>query len=293
MSSAPADLANSDAAAWVVGARLGPDRAPEPADVALAEEHLWSLIQETRRSRGLLALRRVSGLTKAARRHASDLGRGERFGHETSSGNALMRIEAQGLTALRATENVAVAANVVEAHAALMASPAHRANILDSEITSGAVGVILKRDSRGRWSAVVSELFAQLLAEGPGDQWVSAVLNRINGRRKGRELSPLSPRDKLAELAERTSASILESKSPTLSRSERKEIAEAARFHYLNVRRVGVDLLVTADPTGVDRIAHAIDPAFREVGIGIVRLKEPMGDHSAGALVITLVFIER
>ncbi len=291
--SAPAQLPASDAAAWVVGARLGPNRAPKPADVALAEEHLWSLIQETRRSRGLVALRRVPALTRAARRHASDLGRGERFGHETSSGNALSRIEAQGLTALRATENVAVAANVVEAHAALMASPAHRANILDSEVSAGAVGVVLKRDSRGRWSAVASELFAQLLAEGPGDQWVSAVLNRINDRRGALELPLLRPRDKLAELAGRTSARVLESRSPDLSPTERKEIAEAARFHYLNVRRVGVDLLVTADPTGVDRIAHALDPSFRELGIGIARLEEPMGDHSAGALVITLVFIER
>jgi hypothetical protein len=54
-----------------------------------------------------------------------------------------------------------------------------------------------------------------------------------------------------------------------------------------------VDLLVTADPTGVDHVAHALDPNFRELGIGIVRLKAPMGKHSAGALVITLVFIER
>ena len=292
-SASPAQLPASDAAAWVVGARLGPNRAPKPSDVALAEEHLWSLVQETRRSRGLVALRRVPALTRAARRHASDLGRGERFGHETSSGNALMRIEAQGLTALRATENVAVAANVVEAHAALMASPAHRANILDKEVSAGAVGVVLKRDSRGRWSAVASELFAQLLAEGPGDQWVSAVLNRINDRRGALELPHLNPRDKLAELAARTSAKVLESRSPTLSPAERKEIAEAARFHYLNVRRVGVDLLVTADPTGVDRIAHALDPNFRELGIGIARLREPMGDHSPGALVITLVFIER
>ncbi len=286
-------LAGSDAAAWVVGARSGPDRAPKPADVALAEELLWSLIQETRRSRGLVELRRAPSLTRAARRHAADLRRGERFGHETSSGNALSRIEAQGVTALRATENVAMAANVVEAHAALMASPAHRANILDPEVSEGAVGVVLKRDSRGRWSAVVSEVFAQLLAQGPGNQWVAAILNRINGRRKALDLVQLTARDKLDKLALQTSQRVVQSGTSTLSKPERKEIAAEARFHYLNVRRVGVDLLVTADPNGVDRVAHALEPSFRELGIGIVRLEEPMGDHARGALVITLVFIER
>ena len=286
-------LGDAGAAAWVVGARSGPNRAPEPADVALAEEHLWSLIQETRQSRGLLALRRVPALTRAARRHASDLGRGEQFGHETSSGNALTRIESQGVTALRATENVAVAANVVEVHAALMASPSHRANILDPEVSAGAVGVVLKRDSRGRWSAVASEVFAQLLADGPGDQWHSAILNRINNRRKALELAPLRGREKLDDLALHTSQGVLRSKTATLSRVERKEIASKARFHYLNVRRVGVDLLVTADPTGVDRIAHALESNFREIGVGIVRLTEPMGNHGVGALVITLIFIER
>jgi hypothetical protein len=204
-----------------------------------------------------------------------------------------MRIESQGVTALRATENVAVAANVVEIHAALMASPSHRANILDPEVSAGAVGVVLKRDPRGRWSAVASEVFAQLLADGPGDQWHSAILNRINDRRKALELAPLSGRDKLDALALLTSEGVRTSKTATLSHVERKEIASKARFHYLNVRRVGVDLLVTADPAGVDRIQHALESNFREVGIGIVRLTEPMGDHGIGALVITLIFIER
>ena len=288
-----AHRADSDVAAWVVGARAGPDRPPQPSDVVIAEDLLWSLIQETRRSRGLVALRRVPALTRAARQHASDLRRGEGFGHETSSGNALTRIEAQGVTALRATENVAMAANVVEAHAALMASPSHRANILDSEVSEGAVGVVLRRDSRGRWSAVASELFARLLAQGPGDQWHAAILNRINDHRKALGESPLTARDKLDELAMRTSQGILQSRTLHLSRDARKQVAAEARFHFLNVRRVGVDLMVTADPDRVDEVAHALQPSFREIGIGITRLKDTMGDHAPGTLVITLIFIER
>ena len=288
-----ARLPDSDAAAWVVGARSGPARPPNPKDARLAEEHLWALIQRTRKSRNLLPLRKVAGLTRAARRHADDLRRGEIFGHETSSGNAMQRIEAQGVTVLRATENVAVAASVAEAHAALMASPSHRANLLDPQVSTGGVGVVLKRDARGRWSAVVSQLFAQLLPDGPGDQWHAAILNRINDRRAVHEVPKLQSRKQLDQLAEETSRTVIESQSPELSPEQRHALAEKARFHYLNVRRVGVDLLVTANPQAVDSIRHALESSFKEVGIGIVRLKQPMGKHASGALVITLVFIER
>jgi len=283
----------ADAAAWVVGARPGPPRSPQPADVALAEEHLWGLVQSTRQSRGLVRLRRVAGLTRAARRHAGDLGRGEAFGHETSSGNAMTRLEDEGVTALRATENVAVAANVAEAHAALMASPSHRSNLLDPQVSAGGVGVVLKRDAKGRWAAVVSELFAQLLADGPGDQWQAAILNRVNDRRQVAGIAKLKKRDRLSELSVETSRLVIESGVARLNTEERRAIAEKARFHFLNVRRVGVDLLVTADPQGVDRISHSLESSFTEVGVGVVRLREPMGPHAAGALVITLIFIER
>jgi len=287
------NLHDPDAAAWVVGARPGPARPPNPADASLAEDHLWSLVQRTRESRGLLPLRQVDALTRAARRHAGDLGRGETFGHETSSGNAMQRLEAQGVTALRATENVAVAASVAEAHAALMASPSHRANLLDAQVSAGGVGVVLKRDSRGRWSAVVSQLFAQLLPEGPGDQWHAAILNRINDRRAVNEVARLQSRKQLDELARETSRMVIESGVAQLNAEQRHDIAGKARFHYLNVRRVGVDLLVTANPQAVDQIRHAIESSFKEVGIGIVRLEQAMGKHAPGALVITLVFIER
>ena len=100
-------------------------------------------------------------------------------------------------------------------------------------------------------------------------------------------------RDRLDELATETSRSIIEAGVAQLNAEERRAIAEKARFHYLNVRRVGVDLLVTADPKDVDRIKHAVQSSFREVGVGIIRLAEPMGPHAAGALVITLIFIER
>jgi hypothetical protein len=136
-------------------------------------------------------------------------------------------------------------------------------------------------------------LFAQLLADGPGDPWQAAILNRVNDRRQVAGIAKLKKRDRLSELSVETSRLVIESGVARLNTEERRAIAEKARFHFLNVRRVGVDLLVTADPQGVDRISHSLESSFTEVGVGVVRLREPMGPHAAGALVITLIFIER
>ncbi len=86
---------------------------------------------------------------------------------------------------------------------------------------------------------------------------------------------------------------LIEVGSTEFAPDQRRAIAEKARFHFLNVHRVGVDLLITTDPTAVDQVAHSIDPGYREIGVGIVRLQQPLRDHAAGALIITLVFAER
>lgn len=203
------------------------------------------------------------------------------------------RLHSEGVTVLRANENVAIAADVAQVHAALMASPAHRANLLDPDVSSGGVGIVLRRDGRGRWSVVVSELFAVVLADGDGDQWTGMVLNRINDRRGAEGLGPLRRRGRLDEVALEASAMLIEVGSTEFAPEQRRAIAEKARFHFLNVRRVGVDLLITTDPTAVDRIEHSLDPGYREIGVGIVRLEQSLSNHAPGALVITVVFAER
>ena len=282
-----------DSTGWIAGSTTGPDRAPTPDDARAAEDRLWSLISATRRARGLPPLRRNPAMTRAARTHAREVASGP-FGHHTESGTALDRLAAEGLTAGRATENIARAADVGQAHAALMASPAHRANLLDPDVTSGGVGVVLTRDAAGRWSATASEVFATLLdSSGEGGDWEAAVANRINDRRKARGLAPLKVRDSLAGYARAAAEDIYEGGQARMPRERREALAEEVRFHFLNARDVGIDMVVTAQPDAVDRVAHSFDQRFTELGVGIVRLPEPLGEHAAGALVIVLLFVER
>lgn len=283
----------SDSAGWISGRSTGPDRAPTPDDARAAEDRLWAMIAATRRSRGLISLRRHAGITRAARRQARELATGP-FAHHTESGTALDRLSAEGLTAARATENIARASDVSQAHAALMASPAHRANLLDPRVSTGGVGVVLTRDPTGRWSAVVSEVFATLLdADGEGADWQSALAHRLNDRRTARGMKLLVVRETFGGYARGAAEDVVASGEPRLSTERRKELAEEVRFHFLNARDVGIDMVVTAEPATVDLVEHTLDPRFTELGVGIVRLPEPMGEHSVGTLVIVLLFVER
>ncbi|MCP4870931.1 MAG: hypothetical protein GY898_19680 [Proteobacteria bacterium] len=281
-----------DSAAWVQGSGAGPDRAPTAQDAKAAEDRLWELISATRAARGRPSLKRHSSVTTSARKHARELVVGP-FGHETASGTALDRLGSEGLTAARATENIARAADVAQAHAALMASPSHRANLLDPLVEVGGVGVVLTREPNGRWSAMAAEVFATLLVEdGPVD-WPEALADRIDARRVAAGREPLTRRDTFSAMAERAAAEMIESGVLKLTPERRKELAEEVRFHFINARNVGIDLLVTAEPRAVDQLAHVQDERYTELGAAVIRLPTRLGDHAAGSLVVVLLFVER
>lgn len=282
-----------DSAGWVAGASSGPNRAPRPEDVRAAEDQLWELIQSSRRSRGIPRLIRDPAITRAARTHAGDIGRGERFGHVTSSGTAMHRLQTQGLTAVRASENVAVVGDVTAAHAAFMASPSHRAALLDPELSHAGVGVVVRRDSLGRWSVSVSEVFAILMDEADPAVWEQAAFEQLARRREGLGLRKLVRRSKLDALARDASSGLVASGRFAIEAEDRKEMAEVVRFHFHTARRVGVDLVVGTDITAVANLSHAIEGDLVEVGIGVVRAPRALGEHAVGSLVVTLLFVER
>ncbi|MEE2830146.1 MAG: CAP domain-containing protein [Myxococcota bacterium] len=280
-----------DAAAWVRGGAPGPDRSPTSEDVTAAEDRLWDLIQEARTARGLSTLERLDGIRQAARQQAGDLGRGEAFGHHTSSGTALDRLGQADVLVSRVVENVALAADVSMAHAALMASPAHRANLLDPDVEAAGVGVVLRRDSAGRWSAAVSEVLVELL---PDVEAREAILfEHINEARRRGGLLELKLSRVLSNEARKAASWVVDSAGLTLPDGARNSLTRAVRFHYVSVGRIGVDLIVTNDLSAVTDLHHVGGRTYDEVGIGAAVLRQRMGVHAPGTLVAVLVFIER
>jgi uncharacterized protein YkwD len=277
---------------WIDGSRPGPDRAPTKDDALLAEDRAWDLVRELRRGRGLPTIARDPAITRAARAHARDIARGESFGHATSSGTALDRLARESVVAVRAVENVARAADVASAQAALLASPSHRANLLDAAVTDGGVGVAVSRGADGRWSVVVTQLFAEVLRGEDGDLG-DAVIAALRSERAAAGLSAVTRRPLLDTIATEAAREAAEAAITELDEARRRAIVEAARFRMSNATRIAVDLVMGPDTRVAGRAAHALDAALGEVGVGVARLPRAIGELRKGSVAIVLVWVAR
>jgi uncharacterized protein YkwD len=101
------------------------------------------LINQERLKEGLPALVWDEAAAKVARAHSVDMFKRGYFSHENPDGlSPFDRMEKAGITYSAAGENLAYAATVELAHAGLMRSPGHRANILEKDFGRVGIGVI-------------------------------------------------------------------------------------------------------------------------------------------------------
>jgi len=114
-----------------------------------AEHRLLELANSDRARAGLPQLRMDDGLVRAARTHAAEMASAKQLSHQFSDEPALnQRIAAVSTIHLdRTGENVAVATNAEEAHAALMSSLPHRENLLSRNFNVAGIGVFRSGNS--------------------------------------------------------------------------------------------------------------------------------------------------
>ncbi|HEY5077754.1 MAG TPA: CAP domain-containing protein, partial [Acidimicrobiia bacterium] len=120
-----------------------------------------SALAATRSAAGEPPLTRDARLDAVARAHAQHMATRRDLAHDAGDGDPDERMRAAGLTARASGENVAHAASVALAQAALWASPSHRANMLRRDFDR--LGVAVVRDGRGEVWAV--ETFASDLRD--------------------------------------------------------------------------------------------------------------------------------
>jgi uncharacterized protein YkwD len=136
---------------------------PAPGEAAGAgttddRDALGRMIDAARATERLAPLRRDARLDAVAQAHADAMLAARRVGHDVGDGDPASRVEAAGVVARVAGENVAHAATLPRAHRSLWSSPSHRGNLLFDGFD--AVGIGLARDQDG--SVWVCEVFADL-----------------------------------------------------------------------------------------------------------------------------------
>jgi len=117
-----------------------------------AERQLFDAANRERRSQGLAALHWDEALAVAARSHALEMAKRGAVSHQfAGEPNLPTRARQAGAHYSSLAENVDQGPNAGTIHRDLIASPLHRANILDREMDSAGIGVA-ERD--GQWFAV-------------------------------------------------------------------------------------------------------------------------------------------
>jgi len=110
---------------------------------AAAEEQMLALLNADRAHAGLAPLQLDPALRDVARAHSEEMFELGYFSHVSPvHGDPAQRLAAAGIQYLVAGENLAYAPSVAAAHEGLMASPPHRANILNPSFTRVGIGVI-------------------------------------------------------------------------------------------------------------------------------------------------------
>lgn len=122
------------------------------------ERALLAMLNAARASEGLPALAIDPRLDQIAERHALSMQRSERLEHDLGDGNPRWRLEAAGVSAATAGENLARAPSLTRAHRVIWASPSHRANVLNPHFDKVGIGAV--RSDSGDWW--VCELLADL-----------------------------------------------------------------------------------------------------------------------------------
>lgn len=122
---------------------------PTAADSSsAAERQLFDLINLEREKAGVNHLQWDEHLAQAARKHSRLMAEKHDLSHQIPGEKGVPeRLAATGSRFIFSAENVAEAQTADEVHMALMASPGHRANILDSRSNAAGVGVV-ERDGR-------------------------------------------------------------------------------------------------------------------------------------------------
>jgi hypothetical protein len=220
------------------------------------ERELLQLTNLDRRRLGLQALAFDEALTQIARDHAAGMARQGFISHDLPNGNLQARLTSTGFRYATARENVATAGSVFYAQNALMHSPAHKDNILATDVDRVGIGIVHGPppfDSR----LYITEIFAA-----PGEDHQSAevertLMNRVEDLRKSGAGSML-PDPLLAKLASDSVLSLnvpvqredvrnlLASSAGTLQKSDRSEIA-----------RVDMSVQLVRNPKGLSLSAPA------------------------------------
>ncbi len=248
-----------------------------------AERRLLALMNRDRQAAGLPALLwddRVMGVSRA---HCEDMKKTKIVAHiSPTTGSAADRVRVAGIKTALVLENVARAYGVGEAHAGLMNSPGHRANVLSPLATHVGIGVVLGDEVSGRREMFVTQVFIRIPPKVEPAQAAAFVHERIN------RVRPVKMNAGLQKVAQELAEGLAVGKTRDALWPAAKKKLDTMNSAYA---RVGSVVSAAADLDSVEGAEMLGDYKADDIGVGIAQGNHPqIGD---GAIWIVVLLAER
>ena len=255
---------------------------PEPrSDKGLAG--VEAAVARLRASRGLPALQRDDELDAVARGHSQEMARTRTFAHVLpSDGSMADRLRERGYGYRSAGENIGLAGDSAAAHEAIVASPAHLANLLDPRHRRLGLGEARGPSPDGGEVVYLTELFAAPVVKSADP--LREVVLQVEAERKRLHLPALQRDAALDQIAQREAASAAQGGEAKLSGQTVGRALAAAP----SLQSAIVELFVGGGPDVVTTSKNLAEPQWTRLGAGAVYAGSKA--WGAGSLWVVLLY---
>jgi uncharacterized protein YkwD len=257
------------------------------ADVATVHDDLLRLLNETRAEAGLAPLTIDPRIEEIALAHSHDMVEHDFTGHESpTTGSPADRVRASGLHSGLVLENIGRGYSATEIHRGLLASPGHRANLVNPDANVVGIGVVAD-ESDGRTAFVVTQVFLRFAQPIDVSGAPAIVLEAINHARTARGASALSSEPNLQAAADASAREFFS--DPTLTTQDAVDHATTSlRRFSIAFRRLGGLVAVVTALGEAEELEPSFDDDVDYVGIGVAQGTRPDTGENAIVVVIML-----
>ena len=264
----------------VVPEASGAGAAQHPDELARVE----TAIAVLRVARGLPRLSRDAALDAIAEGHSRAMASARTFAHVLATDGAMTdRLRKAGYAYRSAGENIGLAADAVSAHEAVVASPAHLANLLDPRHRRLGLGEARGPSPDGGEAVYLTEILAAPVV---GSRDPSGEVLRLLEAERGRLRLPSLEDDHTLD-----AIALSEVRAISLGAglpARRGLAAQRAIDTDLSLRSAAADLVVGSAPVDAISSSNLRDPDWTKVGVGAIYASSPQ--YGPGRLWVLIVY---
>ena len=230
-----------------------------PAEPAEQEKKVAETINAERAAAGLGPLAWDDAVAGVARATAEGLASGKPI-------ELVERLAKAGVPSPVVLENPAQSRSADDAQQRLLASPSHRANLMNTEVTHMGVGIAQSVDAAGKPVVSLAEVFVKELPSIDVEKVRQQLRDAIAARRGAEKLTPLASDKALDEAAQKYAQELAAAKGDLPTQRD-EELATSLNKGFANLR-----LLVgpTADPVSFAKDSKALATG-KFLGVGIAQ----------------------